>query len=160
MAARGFLELCMKNRLPSAVFQDNLRAIPWTDKVQGLNHVKHVGIRYHFVRRSVEKREPKVIYTTALENKADLLTKVLARELHDVHHWFLEVDYSVRSVVEVVCGIQWLQWIMFRPTKCPYADVAWHLKTVRHFLQHYLCVAKISKHVVDCMAQSLIKHLL
>ena len=85
-------ELGMTSRLPTTVFQDNLGAIAWTDEVQGLRRVKHVGIRYHFVRGSVERREVEIVYTPSAENKADSLTKVLAGQLHDVHRRYLGVE--------------------------------------------------------------------
>lgn len=35
---------------PSVVYQDNLGTINWTEEVQGLRKVKHVGLKYHYVK--------------------------------------------------------------------------------------------------------------
>ena len=48
---RGVLEdLGQPQKSPTVVNQDNLGAIAWTKEVQGLRNVKHMGIKYHYVR--------------------------------------------------------------------------------------------------------------
>lgn len=70
-------ELSVDQKGPTIVHQDNLGAIYWTNEVQGLRKVKHIGIRYHYVRDAVEEKSVEVKYTPSNENKADGLTKVL-----------------------------------------------------------------------------------
>lgn len=41
--------------------QDNLGAISWTNTVQGLRRVKHVALRYHYVRSIVEEKIVRVL---------------------------------------------------------------------------------------------------
>lgn len=62
---------------PTVLHQDNLGAICWTTEVQGLRKVKHIGIRYHYVRDAVDERAVQVEYVASADNKADGLTKVL-----------------------------------------------------------------------------------
>ena len=62
---------------PTVLYQDNLGAICWTSEIQGLRNVKHVGMRYHFVREEVEKKTVTVQYCESAKNHADSLTKVL-----------------------------------------------------------------------------------
>ena len=61
----------------TVVHQDNLGAISWTTEIQGLRKVKHIGIRYHFLRDAVEEEAIEVTYISSAKNKADRLTKVL-----------------------------------------------------------------------------------
>lgn len=70
-------ELGVSQKGPTVVHQDNLGTISWTNEVQGLRKVKHIGIRYHYVRDAVDARAIEVEYVPSTENKADGLTKVL-----------------------------------------------------------------------------------
>lgn len=69
----------------TGVHQDNLCCINWTESVQGLRNVKHVGIRYHYVRYLVHRGIIRVQYVQSDLIKADALTNVLGKVLHSVH---------------------------------------------------------------------------
>lgn len=71
------------------MYQDNLGCINWTESVHGLRNVKHVGIKYHYVRDLVCRSVINVVYVRSDENRADSLTKILGRSLHAVHVQFL-----------------------------------------------------------------------
>ena len=62
---------------PTGLLQDNLGAISWSEGVQGLRSVKHVGMNYHNVRDMVDKKFVSIDYTPSTENRADCFTKVL-----------------------------------------------------------------------------------
>ena len=64
----------------TTVLQDNLGAISWTQDVQGLRRVKHVGIKYHYVRDSIENKDAEVKFTPSNQNHSDSLTKTLIGE--------------------------------------------------------------------------------
>lgn len=81
----------LKEKAPTSVLQDNLGTITWTQDVQGLRRVKHVGLRYHFVREMVDNMDIKVIYTPSDKNKADSLTKILGPQMHAIHRRNLSV---------------------------------------------------------------------
>ena len=70
-------ELKAEQSNPTVVHQDNLGTISWTTEIQGLRKVKHIGIRYHYVRDAVDEKAIEVEYVPSSENKADGLTKVL-----------------------------------------------------------------------------------
>lgn len=93
-------ELSIAQASETIIYQDNLGFIKWTSHVQGLRHVKHVALRYHYIRNIVESRQIKVVYTPSAKNKADSLTKVLGRKLHSVQPLFLGV---VEEPVEGAC---------------------------------------------------------
>ena len=74
---------------PTVIYQDNLGTIRWTEDVQGLRKVKHIGIRYHFVRDAVEDKDVTVVYTESAKNRADSLTKILPGEPFGIHRRWL-----------------------------------------------------------------------
>lgn len=71
--------------------QETFGAIRWTEDVQGLRNVKHVGIKYHFVRSMVESGTVNIDFTSLATNRTDSLTKILGSEMHAVHRQHLWV---------------------------------------------------------------------
>ena len=71
------VELNVFQSQPTVVHQDNLGTISWTNEEQGLRKVKHIGIRYHYVRDAVDSKAIEVEYIPSAENKAGGLTKVV-----------------------------------------------------------------------------------
>lgn len=76
---------------PTTIYQDNLGAISWTEHVQGLMKVKHVGIKYHYVREAVVRKDVEVAYAPSSVNRADSLTKGLVGETFENHRQWLSV---------------------------------------------------------------------
>ena len=85
------LELKAIDTGPIIIKQDNLGSISWTEGVNGLRKVKHVGIKYHYVRDSVERKIVQVGYTPSAENRSDSLTKVMIGEEFIKHRSWLGV---------------------------------------------------------------------
>lgn len=82
-------ELGEKQIEATVIFQDNLGFILWTEEVQGLRKVKHVDIRYHYVRTEVENKIIAVEYTSSTSNRADSLTKALVGTTFNQHRPWL-----------------------------------------------------------------------
>ena len=78
-------EIGMPQTEPTTVYQDNLGSISWTEDVQGIRRVKHVGTKYHFVRDNIESKGVVVKYTPSHLNRSDSLTKVLISEDYSRH---------------------------------------------------------------------------
>ena len=72
-------------RMPTAIFEDNLVSIAWTDSIQGLRNVKHVSIKYQYVREAVKENAVEIRYTPTEKNCADALTKALIGEPFRLH---------------------------------------------------------------------------
>jgi hypothetical protein len=68
--------------LPSDLYADNKSAIAISENPRFHQRVKHIDIRYHFLRDLVEKGEVKIHYVPSEENLADILTKPLGTTLH------------------------------------------------------------------------------
>lgn len=91
-------EIAQNQRGPTTVFQDNIETIAWTDTVHGLRRVKHVGVKYHYVRSKVDDRTVKVLYKPSEENKADTLTTVLGpQSFMTQRDWLCVVSQSTSS---------------------------------------------------------------
>lgn len=98
-----FAEIGLAVQYPTNVYQDNLGTISWTTEVQGLRKVKHVGIRYSYVREAVDNQLVNVLYTPSIKNKADSLTKALVGPTYEEHRTMLSVApaSSRRGVLEM-----------------------------------------------------------
>lgn len=68
-----------------------LGAINWTEKVQGLLRVKHVGIKFQVVRQALQNRLIRVPHVPSAENKADPFTKRLIGEVFENHRGWMSV---------------------------------------------------------------------
>lgn len=78
-------ELRVRNNTLSVVHRDNRGMIAWTTEVKGLRHVKHVGIKCHFVREMVEEKSVMVPHRATSDNKASALTKAVKTQ--PSRHW-------------------------------------------------------------------------
>ena len=88
---RVLVELDLTPHGSTVVNQDNLGTIAWTSEVQGLRNVKHVGIRYAFVKEAVEAQSIKVLYTPSHKNKADAVTKTLVGSAFNIQREMIHV---------------------------------------------------------------------
>jgi hypothetical protein len=75
-------EIGYPSPLPSQLFADNMGAIAISENPKFHQRVKHIDIRFHFLRDLVEAGEVKINYVPSEENLADILTKPLGTTLH------------------------------------------------------------------------------
>ena len=95
MCVRELLEeLEVKQCYPTAVFKDNLGTISWTEDMQWLRKVKHIGIKYHYIRDSVQAKIVQVKHVNTQENRSDSLKKVLVGDDFKKHGTLLGVIAS------------------------------------------------------------------
>lgn len=89
-------ELQSAQKFATVIHQDNFGSIRWTEDLQGLRKVKHVGLRYHYLRQYVPDGSIKVAYTSADKNRDESLTKSLVKERHSVHRsYFVEFPKQI-----------------------------------------------------------------
>jgi hypothetical protein len=70
---------------PIIMYCDNVGAIFMAENATATARTKHVDARYNFVREYVESGFLKIIFVHSKENKADMFTKNVSRELYDKH---------------------------------------------------------------------------
>jgi hypothetical protein len=68
--------------LPSRLLADNKGVIVISKNPKFHSRVKHIDIRFHYIRDEVEKGTVKVEFVASEDNPADLLTKPLGPLLH------------------------------------------------------------------------------
>ena len=68
---------------PIVIYEDNQSAISIAMNPQFHGRVKHINIKYHFVRDQVSGNNIEVVYCQTDEMVADMLTKALGRVKHE-----------------------------------------------------------------------------
>ena len=71
------------------VLEDNEGAKALAENHLSSSNSKHIDVRHHFLRELVSTGEIAITHVTSKEQHADILTKALAREIHEVHRDFL-----------------------------------------------------------------------
>jgi hypothetical protein len=64
---------------PTTLYCDNQGAIAMSENPIAHKRTKHIDIRWHFIRETVERKEIKLAYIPTTEQAADLLTKPLPK---------------------------------------------------------------------------------
>ena len=67
---------------PTIVSNDNQSAIAYSQDDQFHARSKHIDIKHHFVREQIILKEIQVPHCASEDNRADMLTKALARPTH------------------------------------------------------------------------------
>ena len=65
---------------PTVIFCDNKVAISMTKNLMFHSQIKHIDIRFHFIRDLVVKEEVSLSYFSTHKQWADILTKALSKE--------------------------------------------------------------------------------
>lgn len=85
-----FEELGFTQEQPTPLYCDNQGTVACTHDPQAHSRMKHIDIRAHFIRDSVNRRLIDVHHIPGIENPADLLTKPLHRTIHQ--KWFVRIS--------------------------------------------------------------------
>ena len=62
------------------VYEDNEGAKPLAENPQGSHRIKHIDVRFHFLRRLVRLGQVTIHSVASAEQHADILTKPLGRD--------------------------------------------------------------------------------
>lgn len=82
---RGLLkELNQVVNKPTIIYEDNQGCIVTATSGKESHKLKHVDIRYHFLRNVIERGDVKVVYISTNEQIADIMTKALPTVTHAV----------------------------------------------------------------------------
>jgi hypothetical protein len=83
------------------IFCDNQGAVACAQDPQHHTRMKHIAIRYHFIRNCVSLRTLDVMHIPGIENVADLLTKPLHRLIHKKWVDLLRLALSPGGVLDM-----------------------------------------------------------
>jgi hypothetical protein len=78
----GLSELGFEQKLPTLIHEDNQGCIALVRNPVNHERTKHIDVRFHFIRDSVEKGLVIVRYCATKDMIADILTKPLHRPQH------------------------------------------------------------------------------
>ncbi|GLB38104.1 putative reverse transcriptase (RNA-dependent DNA polymerase) [Lyophyllum shimeji] len=92
-------ELGLLANQPTDLITDNQSAIKSTDNPVFHARSKHIDIRHHFVRERIISNEIQIYHCVSVDNKADILTKPLARPTHDAKMESLGMAPNLRGSV-------------------------------------------------------------
>jgi hypothetical protein len=70
---------------PTAIFEDNQSAIAFAQNRRIISRMKHINVKYHFVRDLIENNTIELIYRDTKLMTADILTKPLTPSAHAPH---------------------------------------------------------------------------
>jgi hypothetical protein len=87
-------EIGLTQSQPVLIRSDNQGCIALTKNPAYHSRTKHIDIRHHFIRDSVEVGDIELQYCATNDMVADVLTKALARDKHDQHTDTLGVRHS------------------------------------------------------------------
>lgn len=85
-------EIGHKAPLPSIIKCDNQGAIAISENPKFHSRVKHIDIRFHYLRDAVERGEVQIEYISSEDNPADILTKSLGATIHRRQIGLLRLD--------------------------------------------------------------------
>jgi hypothetical protein len=88
----------------TTTFCDNQGTIACTHGPQHHSKMKHIDLRFHFIRDCVQKRQIDVIYVPRTENVADLFAKPLNRIMHRRWVDLLGLDRDQGGVLKMEVG--------------------------------------------------------
>ena len=83
---RHFLEeLDIMSDEPTTIFEDNQGTIAFASSQKALRRMKHIDVKYHFVKKLIEERTIRLEYRRTTEMIVDIFTKSLSPTVHAYH---------------------------------------------------------------------------
>ena len=80
-----FEELDMMYEAPTTIFNDNQGTIAFTSNQKSLHCMKHIKVKYHFVKRLIEDSTICLQYIPTSQMVTDILIKPLSLTAHVYH---------------------------------------------------------------------------
>ena len=69
---------------PPLILCDNQSALDISENATNYQRAKHIDIRYHFIRHALQSSKITLDYIPSQENPADILTKALTPQKHEL----------------------------------------------------------------------------
>lgn len=90
-------EIMGKEVKPTTLFVDNKSALELMKNPVFHGRSKHIDTRFHFIRECIERGDIKVTFVCSNEQKADILTKVMAKVKFKEMRQMLGVEETTSS---------------------------------------------------------------
>lgn len=85
-------------RRPCVVYEDNSAALKIANNVTAMKRTKHIDVWHHFLREHVNQGTIRILTVSTKEQLADVMTKVLGKELFLRFRDFITSDVDLTSV--------------------------------------------------------------
>ena len=94
----------IKVRKPCVVYEDNRAAIKIANNPTSQKRTKHIDIRHHFLREHIENGLIELISVSTAEQRADIMTKVLGKELFEHFREFITSNIDLTMIDNRTCA--------------------------------------------------------
>ena len=88
---------------PLIIYEDNTATIKIAQNATALKRTKHIDIRHHFIREHVENGTIKVVHVSTAEQRADIMTKVLGKQLFKRFQEMITSDIDLTDIEKNTC---------------------------------------------------------
>lgn len=85
-------ELGHECNTPTTIFEDNQSCIKVAEEPRGHKRMKHIDVKYNFIREAVANKEVELKYIPTNDQVADIMTKGLGRILFQKHRKSLNLN--------------------------------------------------------------------
>ena len=79
------------------MYEDNRSTIKIVENVTALRRTKYIDIRHHFLREHVENGLIKLVAVGTVDQRADILIKILGRELFERFRDIITSDVNLNK---------------------------------------------------------------
>ena len=85
-------------RRPCVVYEDNSAALKIANNATAIKRTKHIDVRHHFLREHVKQGTITIVPVSTKEQLADIMTKVLGKELFLRFREYITSDVDLTPV--------------------------------------------------------------
>ena len=89
---------------PCIVYEDNRAAIKIANNPTAQKRTKHIDIRHHFLREHIENGLIKLVAVSTHDQRADIMTKVLGKELYEHFRELITSDIDLTTIDTRTCA--------------------------------------------------------
>ena len=94
----------IKVRKPCVVYEDNRACVKIANNPTSQKRTKHIDIRHHFLREHIENGLIELISVSTAEQRADIMTKVLGKELFEHFREFITSNIDLTMIDKRTCA--------------------------------------------------------
>jgi hypothetical protein len=78
-------ELGLKINAPTILYEDNLGTMAFAENRKVLRRMKHINVKYHFVKSHIDERTIDLQHKSSTDMTADIFTKILSPQVYQRH---------------------------------------------------------------------------
>jgi hypothetical protein len=87
-------ELGLSLEMPTTLYEDNLGTIDFSENQKALRRMKHIDVKFHFVKSHVDDKTIDIKYKPTAEMTTNIFTKFLSPHIYHYHAKSLSLSPS------------------------------------------------------------------